>query len=138
VSDLKIISKLSEVEPTTILPSGDVVALTEFQESLIRAYEHEFEMIVGARYRPKPQQRLADRQAAADLTPLNYQGSQRKYLRWSRQYLNALKEKAEDDFGDVGQATFGREGYVHDQFTFEWFLIWAQSDEPLPNGFSRR
>jgi hypothetical protein len=118
--------------------AGADVALTAVQDSLARVYASDFEEIVEARYKTTPEQQQADLNALAGLTPDPGRGGGRRFSAWARQYLQALREKAELDHGDVQQAAFDRDGHVTGRFTIEAFAEWVKSDEPLPNGFARR
>jgi hypothetical protein len=117
---------------------GDDVRLTDFQESLVTAYREYFERIVGAPYQTSSRQRLADRRAVARLTIPKARGAGHEYVVWSRQYLEALKDKAGRGQSDVRDLAFDRNGNARAGYTFEWFVEWARTDEPLPNGSARR
>lgn len=116
----------------------DLVPLTPSQESLIRAFQDDFQEILGRAYGPSPDQRQADLRAAALVKPAKARGGGRKYVIWARQYLNALKDQAEKEHEDVQQAIVGRDGFVRPAYTLERFLEWAQSEDLLPTGFLRR
>ena len=119
-------------------PTAEPVPLTDFQESLVRAYEGCFKQNVGEGYRTSPEQRLADLQEIASVTIPKMRGAGRKYMEWARQYLEALKAKAEQEHGEASEAAFDRRGNVTESYTIESFVAWAKTDEPLPNGFARR
>lgn len=122
----------------TSRPIAEAVPLTDFQESLVRAYEDYFKQNVGERYRTSPEQHLADLRAIASVTIPKTRGAGRKYMERARQYLEALKAKAEQENGPVREAAFDRHGHVTERFTIESFVGWAKTDEPLPSGFARR
>jgi len=118
--------------------TAEPVHLTDFQASLLRAYQDHFEQTVGSTYLVSDAQQMADQKALASLTIQRARGAGRKYQVWARQYVDALKDKAEDAHGEARQAALGRNGQVKDRYTIEAFLAWAKTTEPLPNGFARR
>ena len=122
----------------TARATAELVPLTDFQESLVRAYEDYFKENVGERYRTSPEQRLADLRAVATVTIQKARGAGRKYMVWARQYLEALKTKAEQEHGEASEAAFDRRGHVTERYTIESFIAWAKTKEMLPNGFARR
>ena len=128
----------NRIPPPTASPAADHVPLTDFQESLVRAYEDCFKQNVGEGYRTSPEQRVADLRAVASVTIQKARGAGRKYMEWARQYLEALKTKAEQEHGEAGEAAFDRRGHVTDRYTIESFIAWAKTKEMLPNGFARR
>jgi hypothetical protein len=160
VPNLEVIAKLSGIAPGDILsaqvtapapprrgsripmatarPTAEPVPLTDFQESLVRAYEDYFKQNVGERYRTSTEQRLADLRAVASLTIPKARGAGRNYMVWARQYLEALKAKAEQEHGEASEAAFHRRGHVTERYTIESFIAWAKTKEMLPNGFARR
>lgn len=119
-------------------PEADLVPLSDFQESLCRAYKNDFEEVLDLPYRASHDQEHADRVAVAGLSIPQERGAGRPFLSWSQQYLAALKRKAEDVYGNVREATFDRQGYVRLRYTLQSFVEWAKTDELLPNGYRRR
>jgi hypothetical protein len=160
VPNVEIIAKLSGIGPGDILsargtapaqprrenrvplvkarPTAKPIPLTNFQESLVRAYEDSFEQNIGESYRTSPEQRLADLRAVASVRIPKARGAGRKYMVWTRQYLEALKAKAEQEHGDASEAAFDRHGNVTGRYPIESFVRWSQTEEMLPNGSPRR
>jgi hypothetical protein len=159
VPNLEVIAKLSGITPGDILsargrasapprsariplqavqPVGDSVPLTDFQQSLVRAYEDHFEEIVGAPYRTSPAQQLSDLNAVTGITLPKKRGSGRKYFVWARQYLEALSDQADEHHGTAREGAFDRRGHVTGRYSIESFVWWSRTDERLPNGLARR
>ena len=71
--------KAGRIPLATTPPTAEPVSLTDFQESLVRAYQDDFEQVVGKRYRTSLAQKLADLKAVASVTVPKERGSGRKY-----------------------------------------------------------
>jgi hypothetical protein len=138
--NLKAIAALSGKKGHANLaaPASKTPSLSDFQDSLLRAFADEFASAVGEDYSPTAQQQADDRRAAARLPSPIPSRQARKYYVWAQQYLDALKTKAEADLGRVQDACFDRSGLLKDAFTFSVFADWVRTNNPLPNGRARR
>jgi len=128
----------NRIPMATARPTAEPVPLTDFRESLVRAYKDIFNQSVGEDYQTSSDQQLADLRAVASVTIPTVRGAGRAYMVWARQYLEALKDKAEQEVGEASEAAYNWQGFVKERYTIESFIAWAKTQEVLPNGFARQ
>jgi hypothetical protein len=109
-------------EPADKTEAAESIPLTDFQDSLLRAYQWSFNDIIGAPYSVTSAQQAADRRAAASISIGTERGAGRKYLARAEQYVQAMADKGQQQLGNALEAAFDRDNHVRDAYTFEAFF----------------
>lgn len=111
----------------------------EGEDRLAFTYKAYFQSVFGKPYRCSTAQEKVDQAAATALGLPKWRAPDHKYCVWARAYIDALKENAVGNRGrEFRIDAIRNNGFVRSPCSYDAFIAWVTSDDPLPNGRYRR
>ena len=111
----------------------------EGEDRLGATYKAYFQHVFGKPYRCSTAQEKVDQAAATALGLPKWRAPDQKYCVWARAYIDARKENAVNNRGrEFRIDAIRNDGFVRSACSYDAFIAWVTSDDPLPNGRYRR